>query len=133
MRVNALTARRAAMPTHAQERRHFARVVFDAEAQLITTENRYAAQVVDLSLKGALVELPAADGLEVGEPCLLAVSLGDARIKMSGDVAHVAGNQVGVQCRCIDLESITHLRRLVEMNLGGGKLLERELKALLAA
>jgi hypothetical protein len=43
------------------------------------------------------------------------------------------GRQVGVQCGSIDLESITHLRRLVEMNLGGGSLLERELKALLAA
>lgn len=121
------------MLVHAQERRHFARIVFDAQAQLITTETRYTGQVVDLSLKGALVELPAATGLEVGEPCLMAVRLGDAVIKMSGDVAHVKGTQVGVQCRCIDLESITHLRRLVEMNLGGGKLLERELKALLAA
>lgn len=121
------------MPASAPDRRHFARVMFDAEASLITTEARYSGQVVDLSLKGALVELPAAAGLEAGEPCLLAVRLGEASIKMSGDVAHVKGTQVGVQCRCIDLESITHLRRLVEMNLGGGKLLERELKALLAA
>lgn len=121
------------MTAHAQDRRHFVRVVFDAEATLITTESRYSAQVTDLSLKGALVELAASAGLESGEPCLLAVRLGDAVIKMSGDVAYVKDKQVGVQCRCIDLESITHLRRLVEMNLGGGKLLERELKALLAA
>lgn len=121
------------MTAHAKERRHFVRVVFDAEAHVITTDARFSGQVVDLSLKGALVELPAVPALEVGEPCLLAVQLGDTVIKMSGDVAHVKGTQVGVQCRCIDLESITHLRRLVEMNLGGGKLLERELKALLAA
>lgn len=121
------------MTAHAQDRRHFVRVVFDAEATLITTEHRYAVQVTDLSLKGALVDLAAGAGLESGEPCLLAIRLGDAVIKMSGDVAHVKGGQAGVQCRCIDLESITHLRRLVEMNLGGGKLLERELKALIAA
>jgi len=121
------------MPAHAQERRHFVRVVFDAEATLITTQASVAGQVVDLSLKGALIELPSPLGIEAGEPCLLAVSLGEAQIKMSGEVAHVKGTQVGVLCRCIDLESITHLRRLVEMNLGGGKLLERELKALIAA
>lgn len=121
------------MPAQASERRHFVRVVFDAEASLITTAAKLAGQVVDLSLKGALVELREAPGIEAGEPCLLAVQLGDDLIKMAGEVAHVEGHQVGVQCRSIDLESITHLRRLIEMNLGGGKLLERELKALIAA
>ncbi len=121
------------MPAHAPERRHFVRVVFDAEATLSTTELRLAGQVVDLSLKGALIELRDDGGVESGEPCLLAVQLGDDCIKMAGEVAHVAGRQVGVQCRSIDLESITHLRRLIEVNLGGGKLLERELKALIAA
>lgn len=121
------------MPAQAHERRHFVRVVFDAEAAVITTEARLSGQVIDLSLKGALIELPEAVELEAGEPCLLAVQLGEARIKMAGEIAHVAGRQVGVQCRSIDLESITHLRRLIEINLGGGKLLERELKALIAA
>lgn len=121
------------MPALASERRHFVRVVFDADAALITTDAKLAGQVVDLSLKGALIELADAAGIEAGEPCLLAVQLGDDLIKMAGEVAHVEGRQVGVQCRSIDLESITHLRRLIEMNLGGGKLLERELKALIAA
>ena len=121
------------MPAQAPERRHFVRVVFDADAALITTEARLSGQVVDLSLKGALIELREPPAVEAGEPCLLAVQLGSDRIKMAGEVAHVDGLQVGVQCRSIDLESITHLRRLIEMNLGGGKLLERELKALIAA
>lgn len=121
------------MPEQAQDRRHFARVVFEAEAQLITTEASYRAQVIDLSLRGALLELEADPAFETGEPCLFALRLGDALVKMGGDIAHVQGRQVGLQCRSIDLESISHLRRLVEMNLGGGPLLERELKALLAA
>ncbi|MBN8506797.1 MAG: PilZ domain-containing protein [Burkholderiales bacterium] len=119
------------MPDHAQDRRHFVRVVFDAEAQLITTEARYRAQVLDLSLRGALLELEAEPQFETGEPCLFALRLGEATVKMAGDVAHVKDRQIGLHCRSIDLESISHLRRLVEMNLGGGPLLERELKALL--
>ena len=115
------------------ERRHFVRVVFDAEAQLLTADGTLAAQLLDLSLKGALVELPKDHGLDAGEPCLLVVQLGEARIKMAGDIAHLKGRQAGVQCRSIDLESITHLRRLLEMNLGSAKLLERELQALVAA
>lgn len=121
------------MPDHAQDRRHFVRVVFDAEAHLITTEARLAAKVLDLSLRGALLELESDPAFETGEPCLFSLRLGDATVKMSGDVAHVKGRQIGLHCRSIDLESISHLRRLVEMNLGGGPLLERELKALLAA
>lgn len=116
----------------AAERRHFVRVVFDAQAQLITTEARWNAQLVDLSLKGALLRLGGSKAPEAGEPCLLAVQLGEAQIKMAGDIAHVDGVMVGVQCSSIDLESITHLRRVVEMNLGGGRLLERELKALVS-
>jgi hypothetical protein len=35
-------------------------------------------------------------------------------------------------CESIDLDSITHLRRLVELNAGDPALLERELTALVA-
>ncbi|QPF76790.1 PilZ domain-containing protein [Roseateles sp. DAIF2] len=119
------------------ERRHFARVAFDAEAQLTTTSLRLAVKVVDLSLKGALLLLPEGAQVKPGDPCLLSVTLSqmDVGIAMAGEVAHVEldGRRVGLLCRSIDIESITHLRRLLEMNLGDARLLERELKALLAS
>jgi hypothetical protein len=77
--------------------------------------------------------LPAAAEVEGGEPVLLAMSLGDIVIKMAAEVAHLDGSDAGLRCVAIDLESITHLRRLIEMNLGNPKLAERELRALLAA
>lgn len=52
---------------------------------------------------------------------------------MAGELAHVEGERSGVLCRSIDLESITHLRRLIEMNLGDAALVERELAALINA
>lgn len=93
------------------------------------------AHVVDLSLKGALLRLPAETKPASGSPCLLKVWLGDdeTNIAMAGEVVHVEGARVGVICRSIDLESITHLRRLIEMNLGDAALLERELKTLVSA
>jgi hypothetical protein len=45
----------------------------------------------------------------------------------------VEGRHAGVLCRSIDLESITHLRRLIEVNLGDPAASDRELKALIAA
>ena len=92
------------------------------------------AKVVDLSLKGALLRLPDGVKSESGAPCLMKISLGAGiTIAMAGEVAHVEDAQVGVICRSIDIESITHLRRLIEMNLGDAALLERDLKALISA
>ena len=127
------------------ERRQFSRVAFNAEAELITTEQQLQAQVLDLSLKGALLRLPDGAKSDCGAPCLLKVSLGGnggsggsgasggTIIAMAGEITHVEGDLVGVLCRSIDIESITHLRRLIEMNLGDAALLERDLKALISA
>mgnify|MGYP000057586553 CR=1 FL=1 len=115
-----------------QERRHFARISFDMPARLITTETAQTVRVLDLSLKGALLQLPAEHGLHAGQPCLLDLPLQPhaGRITMAAELAHVQADRAGLLCRSIDLESITHLRRLVEVNLGDAQLAERELKAL---
>ncbi|MFO0121612.1 MAG: PilZ domain-containing protein [Inhella sp.] len=115
------------------DRRHHARVHFDGQAQLITTDGRATVQLVDVSLKGALVRLPANAEVAAGEPCLLSLQLGDVHIKMAAEIAHLAGREAGLRCAAIDLDSISHLRRLVAMNLGDPQLAERELRALLAA
>jgi hypothetical protein len=117
------------------DRRQFARVAFAAGAELITTQQQLQAQLLDLSLKGALLRLPAGATVSVGTPCLLKLVLADQQtsIAMAGELAHVEGDLAGVLCRSIDLESITHLRRLIEINLGDAALLERELAALIGA
>jgi hypothetical protein len=116
------------------ERRHFARVHFVHAAQLAYAGRQLDANVVDLSFKGALIEVHEADTLSVGAPCILQIPLstgaGAPAITMSGEVAHLAGDQVGMLCRSIDLDSMTHLRQLIELNLGDPALLEREFKAL---
>ncbi|MCE4556420.1 PilZ domain-containing protein [Pelomonas sp. P8] len=103
----------------------------------MTTDARLPVKVIDISLNGALLQLPAGAAVPVGRPCLVRLPLGsDADgivIEMGGELAHVEGPHAGVQCRTIDLESITHLRRLLEVNLGDPEASERELKALIAA
>lgn len=88
-----------------------------------------------------LLQLPAGQVVQAGMPCLVRLPLGqgddeaagDAVIAMAGELAHVEGGHAGVLCRSIDIESITHLRRLIEVNLGDPAASERELKALIAA
>ena len=64
---------------------------------------------------------------------LASVSLGDGKITITMDVvtAHIRDNRIGFCCIHIDLESITHLRRLMELNLGDEEQMNRELSALI--
>ena len=50
---------------------------------------------------------------------------------MWATISHIDGRHLGLCCTSIDLDSITHLRRLVELNAGDPAILERELTALL--
>jgi hypothetical protein len=85
-----------------------------------------------------LLQLPPGETPQAGMPCLVKLPLGDDSsgdlvIAMAGELAHVEDGRAGVLCRSIDIESITHLRRLIEVNLGDPAASERELKALIAA
>ena len=51
---------------------------------------------------------------------------------VSAEVAHIESHCVGLLCRSIDLDSVTHLRRLIELQLGAPSLLERDLAELTA-
>ena len=126
--------------TNGCERRLHARIAFHTRAHLRTGALQREVEVLDISLKGALLRLPNGDEtpttarLESGADCQLEVLLDDTRgtIRMDVRVAHVGDGLLGVVCQLIDIDSATHLRRLVELNLGDPALLERELSALIA-
>ncbi len=120
------------------ERRLFARIPFQGQAslQLAAAASDWPVTLVDLSFKGALIDLPpdtAAGSVTPGDTGTLLLQLGrqpEECIAMLVDVAHVDGLHAGLQCRGIDLDSVTHLRRLLSVNMGDAALLDRELKAL---
>ncbi len=116
------------------ERRRFSRITFHRPAELDARGERATCELLDVSLKGALVEAPVGFGGRVGQACTLTIRLdaGDATVRMDGQIAHREGVQLGIRCTGIDLDSIAHLRRLVELNLGDEELLQRELSALVA-
>ena len=117
------------------ERRHFVRVGFDAPALLTTATAAFSVHVLDLSLQGALIMVPAQAALGQGTLCQLTIPLADTgnHIAMSTEVAHVQGLHTGLLCKGIDLDSVTHLRRLIELQLGDPALLERDLGELTMA
>jgi hypothetical protein len=54
-------------------------------------------------------------------------------IAMDVAVTRVQGSQLGLQCLHIDLDSVTHLRQLIERNSQDPALLARELSVLVGA
>ena len=123
-----------AEPKTGAERRRFSRIVFNRPALLDLKVSRCECEVHDISLKGALVEVPPGYVAKQGTTCSLVVRLddGDARVRLDGEVAHVRGTLVGVSCDELELESAEHLRRIVEVNLGDEALLHREFAALVS-
>ena len=112
------------------ERRQFVRVLFDAPARLVTAQGAVAVRVLDLSLRGALIRVPKAHPLQVGSSCRLQLQLGAARrqrITLQTRAMYLAGTCAGLLCQGMDIDSATHLRRLIELQLGDPALLERDL------
>lgn len=118
--------------TATDEHRQFQRISFEAQAFISHGDERWETQLLDISLKGALLSLPPQWKGDVGTQLglELVIEKGVLVIRMQTKVAHIEQDHLGLCCLHIDLESMAHLRRLVELNLGDVDLLKREFHAL---
>ncbi len=117
-------------PAHPTDlRRHFSRIPFHTEVRLHLPDGVHTVHLLDLALKGALVEALEAFPVALGDVCSLVLPLNQEgeKILMKGVVAHLDGARIGLECQHIDVDSLTSLRRLVELNLGDASLMDREL------
>lgn len=116
------------------EQRRFHRIEFDAACDLHWQEQVWPSQVLDISLKGVLLRRPPQWPVAVNELCEVTVFLDGTRagIVMAVILRHIEDQYLGFEMQYIDLDSAMYLRRLVELNLGGAELLEREFENLLA-
>jgi hypothetical protein len=114
------------------QRRRYSRIRFRGSAVFQADLGQWPCDVLDLSLRGALITAALPD-IATGTSCLLELQLADdVCVRMEGHVAHHYGKQIGIVCDMTDLDSISHLRRLLAVNLGDTSLLNREFSTLLA-
>lgn len=115
------------------DRRRFFRVVFSNPALLSQGEQQWPTRLLDLSLQGALVERPLDWPETAAGRYLLRFCLADSDIelKMEVEPTHDDPHRLGLYCHHIDIDSASHLKRLVELNVGSSELLQRELAHLL--
>ncbi|MVV50134.1 PilZ domain-containing protein [Pseudomonas sp. PB120] len=120
------------MSEHPADRRRFKRIAFDARTELSQGEFIWPVKLIDLSLKGLLIEKPEAWSGDKSKDFFVDIHLTDEiDITMDVHLTHEDHGQLGFVCRHISLESIQRLRRLIELNLGDEAELERELGALM--
>lgn len=121
--------------TTLDERRNFSRIPFLAQAHLHAEkgELHFNCEVLDVSLNGILISVPVGWRGLLKDKYQIDLLLENAQlvIKMSAAVAHIDEKAIGFICEHIDLDSISHLKRLVELNLGDEALLHRELESLI--
>ncbi|WP_397451290.1 PilZ domain-containing protein [Pseudomonas sp. NA-150] len=113
------------------DRRRFKRIAFDAKTELSQGQNHWSVQLVDLSLKGLLIQRPEPWHGNPELPFEVDIQLSDdVDVRMDVQLSHEQNGQLGFVCLHIGLDSISHLRRLIELNLGDMQELEREMRAL---
>lgn len=116
------------------DKRRFTRISFQQHVEFIHAGRVFSANLLNISLKGALFEHCGDAGLALGDFCQLCVTLGpEDKIVMDGEIAHLTLALAGLKCTSIELDSVAALRRLVEMNLGDEAAMQREFEALLSS
>ena len=119
------------------DRRHFQRVHFTARATLSQNQHSVPVEIVDLCLNGVLVDHFNSREFDLKQPLQLRLELSEqdaiaTRLRCAHEHQPVGDRRCGFQCDSIDLDSIVHLRRLVELNLGSASALDRDFSELLS-
>ena len=114
------------------DRRRFSRIPFDAPVRLHQNDWHAATKLLDISLQGALIQQPDNwEQADATQPFQLVIELSELEhIHMEAEQSFARDGLLGMKCHHMDLDSISHLKRLVLLNLGDEELAERELAAL---
>jgi hypothetical protein len=115
-----------------ENRRQFTRILFSIKAALNIEGTTYDVSLYDISLNGALVTVKNPEHELKGKAGTLGFSLSDdeSKVIMHVAVVHENNDETGLRCNAIDIDSVTHLRRLIELNLADDAQLNKELSQL---
>ena len=117
------------------ERRRFQRIILDRPVSLVVDGMNYPAQLVDISLQGALVTADPDSVPAQGAHGVADIALGEDpefMIRMQVTIRHVHDGLIGMHTDRLDLDDAARLKRLVELNIADPALLQREMEELSA-
>ena len=113
------------------ERRHYQRIPFIADVILRHNDQQWSCGLEDISLKGMLIVPPADAEPAQDEIYVIELVLGEAAtISMQAKISHITDTHWGMEWGNIDLDGLTHLRRLLELNMDNPEEMHREMAEL---
>lgn len=111
------------------EKRYFKRIEFHVDVAVIINGEKIVGELIDLAMKGALVEFEKELPIHSGDLCWLNLSLlsSDITLEFQSKIAHHHKNYYGFLFLESDLDSVAHLRRLLVLNTGEEEEIGKEL------
>ena len=115
--------------------RHFRRIPFEAEVTLSSGQNIWTGELLDVAMKGAMVGTDTSLPLSLGAKYSLCISLPGTPISLDfqAELVHSEESCYGFKFISENLETLTHLRKLIELNTGDAEATRSELSAWLSA
>jgi len=115
-----------------EEKRRFTRIKFVTDVRIKVKEHTFDGDLIDLSLNGALMHSNKQALLTLGEECELCFYLPSSDITLVFNVklSHSENQNLGFEFVSEDLDTMTHLRRLLELNMGDDEKITEELSVL---
>ena len=111
--------------------RRYSRFPLEGSVRIYSGSAMWAASLIDLSIRGALVTRPQAFEAAPGGRFRLDLRLeGGPIIGMAVSLSRLEPQALAFSCERIDLDSFLRLKRTIELNLGNANLLSRELSSL---
>ena len=112
-------------------KRQFQRVLFNHDASLTCNGHQWSTHVIDLSLQGLSCTTPRNVIFDIDQLMTLSIKLAQEQvIIMDAVIVHNEKGVLGMRCTRIDINSISELRRLVQLNLADEALLQRDIEHL---
>lgn len=111
------------------DKRLFRRIPFEAEMLVAVGSRGWSCQLLDLALKGVLLESAEPLPLAQGAVANLSLPLPGSEIVLDFEakLVHHEGNRLGFKFLHENLETLTHLRTLLELNTGDPEGIRSEL------
>lgn len=114
--------------------RRFRRISFEAQATVGAGHNFRVCELIDLAMKGALLATDKPLPIVLGERCSLCITLpgGPISLEFTAELIHHEEDHYGFKFIGEDLATLTHLRKLIELNTGDAEATRSELAAWLS-
>ena len=111
------------------KKRKFIRTDFNIAGVVVSDQKEISFNLENISLKGALIRPVEAESLLLGGEALLKIKLehSDIILTVAAKLVHREGDYLGFRFKEIDVDSMIHLRRLMELNTANAARIEEEL------